>query len=400
MPLSSATTTARSSKNTQMPPICLTDCSVVCAAGEKNDLLQGLHDCPQNVMSLDATLLRDRSGYFGMLQSPKIPQESSVGRTNGLLRYLADQMSDTIKRLQSDYQAHRIAVIVGTTTTGIREVEKLPLEQVDYHRHQELAAVSEDLMNYCKLQCPNLVVSTACTSGAKALGLARRLIQTGWCDAVLVGASEALTSLTCQGFAAMESYAEDYCRPFQPGRDGINIGEGAALFALERAKRGIALSGFAESSDAWHESAPDPEGKRPEIAIREALLDAGITTKDIDYINLHGTGTRLNDAMEAKVINRVFGVNTPVSSTKPVTGHTLGVAGALEAAILWLLIKQSNAVRLPPHHGAENYDPSLPEINLVKTTDELPRRVNAALSVSFAFGGHNTALVLSRIDAG
>lgn len=390
---------SRLKKNIETPNVCITDCTVTCVAGENEGLLQGLHALPQSVMTLDSTILSDRAGYFGKIREKNIPREKDIGRTNGLLCYLADQMADTIKRLRSDYQSHRILIIIATTTTGMKEIEAQPFEQIDYHRQQELAAVSENLMRYCKLQCPNLVVSTACTSGAKVLGLARMFIRLGLCDAALAGGSETLNRLTCRGFESIESYAENYCRPFQPDRDGINIGEGAALFVLERADSGIALSGFAESSDAWHESAPEPEGIGPESAIRSALLDARITPENVDYINLHGTGTRLNDAMEAKVIHRIFGTNTPASSTKSVTGHTLGLAGSLEAAILWLLVKHPTAVELPPHHGAENYDPDLPKINVVRTTDNPPCSVNTALSTSFAFGGHNTALVLTRINA-
>ena len=350
-------------------------------------------------MRLDSNLLQERDGYFGMVNLPEIYEAGNLARTCGILRYLADQMADTVERLKSCYRSDRIAVLIGTTTTGIREVEsKESVTRVNYHGHQELAAVSEDLANYCGLQGPNMAISTACTSGAKALGLARRLLNTGWCDAVLAGGSESLNRLTCQGFDSLESYAMGYCKPFQPDRDGINIGEGAALFTVEKENSGIALSGFSESSDALHESAPDPNGVGATTAIKSALADAGIEANELDYINLHGTGTRLNDAMEARVMHNIFGSKIPASSTKSVTGHTLGAAGAVEAAILWLLLNQSSPVPLPPHHGAENYDQTLPRINLVKTKDNPRCVVKAALSTSFAFGGHNTALILKRLD--
>lgn len=379
--------------------VLLTDCNVICAAGGKSNLLQGLHQTPQEVMRLDPNLLRDRHGYFGMIDLPESFDDQNLARTCGILRYLADQMADALERLKSCYRADRVAVIVGTTTTGVREVEsQKSISQIDYHRHHELAAVSEYLANYCGFRGPNLVVSTACTSGAKALGLARGLIKAGWCDAVLAGASESLNHLTCQGFESIESYSMGYCKPFQPDRDGINIGEGGALFTMEKGDCGIALSGFSESSDAHHESAPDPKGVSATTAIRSALGDAGFSPNEIDYINLHGTGTRLNDAMEAKVVRQIFAPEIPASSTKALTGHTLGAAGAVEAAILWLLLNQSSPVQLPPHHGAENYDQTLPQINLVSDKNNSPRTVNAALSTSFAFGGHNTALILSRVD--
>ena len=383
----------------QSSTVLLTDCNVICAAGSKADLLQGLHQTPQEVLRLDQNLLQERSGYFGMVELPKSYGGNSVSRTCSILHYLADQMGDTVERLRSSYKSSRVAVIIGTTTTGIREVEsRESVSQIDYHGHQEMAASSEDLATYCGFQGPNMVISTACTSGAKALGLARALINAGWCDAVLAGASESLNCLTCQGFERLESYSMDYCRPFQPGRDGINIGEGAALFAVEKGCSGILLAGFAETSDAWHESAPDPKGNGAAAAITSALTDAGIDPDELDYINLHGTGTRLNDAMEAGVINGIFGAKVPASSTKSVTGHTLGAAGAVEAAILWLLLDQSSPVQLPPHHGAENYDQELPQINLIKMENNPPRTIKTALSTSFAFGGHNTALILTRVD--
>lgn len=384
--------------------IFLTDCGVICAAGDKADLLRGLHRNPQEVMRLDANLLQGRAGYFGMLDLPATRQDHSnhsnhASRTCKILHHLAGQMSDTVQRLKSCYRANRIAVLIGTTTTGIRETESMQsVAQVDYHNHQELAAVAEDLARYCGFRGPNMVISTACTSGAKALGLARQLIDAGWCDAALAGGSESLSRLTCQGFQSLESYSQGLCKPFQPDRDGINIGEGAALFAVEKGDRGIALSGFAESSDAWHESAPHPDGDCAAAAIYSALADANIVPSELDYINLHGTGTKLNDAMEAKVIHRIFGDKIPASSTKSVTGHTLGAGGAVEAAVLWLLLSQPCMVPLPPHHGAENYDPSLPRINLVKASDNPARTIRATLSISFAFGGHNTALILTRID--
>ena len=382
----------------EFPNVLLTDCNVICAGGGKEDLLRGLHRTPQEVMGLEHGLLRERQGYFGVISLPETYTARNLARTCGILRYLADRMADTVERLKSRYRSDRVAVLIGSTTTGIREVEaQKSIKRIDYHGHQELAAVSEDLANYCGFRGPNMVISTACTSGAKALGVARRLIDAGFCDAALAGGSESLNRLTSQGFESLESYAMGYCKPFQPDRDGITIGEGAALFVLEKGNGGIALSGFAESSDAWHESAPDPKGESAAAAINSALADAGVHSNELDYINLHGTGTRLNDKMEAGVIHRIFGAKVPVSSTKPVTGHTLGAAGAVEAAILWLLLEHPSPMSLPPHHGAENYDQSLPQINLIKAGDNPPRTINTALSISFAFGGHNTAVVLTRL---
>ncbi len=381
----------------QTQSVVLSDCKVICAAGDTSTLLQGLHKAPEEVLTIDSGFLRDGPGYFGKIELPENLLHPNLARISGILQYLTDQMVATIDRLKTSYRSDRIAVIIGTTTTGIREVEsRESVSKVDYHNHQEISAAADDLANYCGINGPNIVISTACTSGAKALALGRTLLRAGWCDAVMVGASESLNRLTCQGFESLESYSTDCCKPFQPNRDGINIGEGGALFTMEKGFEGIALAGFSESSDAWHESAPDPKGIGAANAIRSAMLDANFDIKDIDYINLHGTGTRLNDAMEADVVHRIFGATTPASSTKTVTGHLLGAAGAVEAAILWLLLNRPTEVPLPPQHGVENVDQSLPRINLVNRADNPARKINGALSTSFAFGGHNTALILSR----
>lgn len=382
--------------------VILTDCKVITSAGNNESLLNGLHQSPVDVMKSDNFLLNGRMGYFGKIDSRLFAGIDSepCSFTSLILKYLACEMSETIERLSQSYSSDRIAVVIGTTTTGIREVEsKTFLSQVNYHQHQEMAAVAENMASYCGFSGPNIVVSTACTSGSKALGLARDLIRSGWCDAAIAGASESLNRLTCQGFASLESYASSYSKPFQRLRDGINIGEGGALFAVERGDVGISLSGFAETSDAWHETAPDPKGINASIAIRLALSDANLNAEDIDYINLHGTGTKLNDAMESKVVSEIFGDKVAVSSTKPVTGHVLGAAGAVEAAILWMILNQNGPVRLPPQYGAEFYDPELPNINMVDRNNNSPRCVSSALSTSFAFGGHNTALILTKLGA-
>ncbi len=380
----------------------LTHCEVVCAGGEGGALLDGLAAPPAGSLHQRTGILRERAGHFGIVKEPPPLEKGGVGRTTVLLHHVADKLSMAIEALKGRYDADRIGVIIGTTTTGIDLVESASsINDVDYHGCQELAAISRDLADYLGLKGPDTVVSTACTSGARALGLARRLIAGGWLDAAVAGGAECLTRMTCQGFDALESYAANRCRPFQAVRDGINIGEAAALFVVEPAAgdgTAIRLSGYGESSDAFHESAPDPEGRGAESAIRSALADANLQPGDIDYVNLHGTGTSLNDRMEAGVMARLFGPDVPLSATKAVTGHTLGAAGAVEAAILWHLLARGETA-LPPQHGVENYDPELPALNMVRQGGATVV-LRHALSTSFAFGGHNVALVLSRDDGG
>ena len=211
------------------------------------------------------------------------------------------------------------------------------------------------------------MVSTACSSSAKAFASARRLIELGVADAAIVGGVDGRCRFAMNGFHALGALSVGRCRPLAPDRDGINLGEGVALFALERAREGadVFLAGVGERSDAYHATSPDPGGTGAEISMREALADAGLSPSDIDYVNLHGTGTRANDDMEMKAVGRVFAhaAHPPrCESTKSLTGHCLGAAGAVEAAICWLLVRSGRARR--------------------------------ALSSSFAFGGSNACVAL------
>ena len=376
----------------------LSDCAVITSAGNTGNLLSGLQRSPEESMRYDDFFLNGEPRFFGKIDLPRIVDYTVCSRTCAFLRYLVDELSDTVDRFRRTYRSDRLAIIIGTTTTGIREVEaQSNLQNIQYHEQQELAAVSAYVADYCGFSGPNIVVSTACTSGAKALTMAQNLIQSGWCDAAIAGAAESLNRLACQGFDSLDSYASGYSKPFQANRDGITIGEGGALFAMEKGKSGVTILGAAETTDAWHETAPDPEGTHASHAIISALNVAGMQPCEVDYVNLHGTGTKLNDAMESKVVNEIFGNQIASSSTKPVTGHTLAAAGAVEAAIGWLLLTSNEQVHLPPHHGAENYDPDLAKIKLIDKENNPPCIINSVLSTSFAFGGHNIALLLSNV---
>jgi 3-oxoacyl-[acyl-carrier-protein] synthase-1 len=246
-------------------------------------------------------------------------------------------------------------------------------------------------------------VSTACTSSAKALISGARLLRAGLADLVLAGGVDTLTRFTVAGFSALEAVSRERCLPFSQNRKGINIGEAAALFMMSREKPEmpvipITLSGWGESSDGHHISTPDPSGAGAKLAINEALsrakIGANISADAIGYVNLHGTATQQNDAMESKVMAEIF-PGVPMSSTKPFTGHTLGSAGALEAAICWLTLTDDDR-RLPPQLWDNVPDAALPPLNLVAPNTQSPLPVSRALSTSFAFGGSNAALILER----
>jgi 3-oxoacyl-[acyl-carrier-protein] synthase-1 len=242
---------------------------------------------------------------------------------------------------------------------------------------------------------PVYAISTACSSGAKALASAKRLITSGLCDAVIAGGVDTLCRLTVQGFSALEAVSDEVCNPFSKNRNGINIGEAAALFVISKSEQGVLLRGIGESSDAYHISAPQPEGEGAAQCMQQAINDAGIQAAEIDYVNLHGTATVLNDQMEARAVNRVLGNDVLCSSTKPFIGHTLGAAGAIEAAICWLTLTDESGFT-PIHRWDGEWDRNLPELNLAHASTST-KSINRVLSNSFAFGGNNIALVMERI---
>jgi 3-oxoacyl-[acyl-carrier-protein] synthase-1 len=327
-------------------------------------------------------------------------------RNNQLLLAALAQIKSDIDEAITAFGRDRIGIVIGSSTSGIAEGEAALAEKMhhgvwpaDYHyRQQEIGSPAEFLARFLELPGIAYTVSTACSSSAKTLGSARQLLELDLCDAVICGGSDSLCKLTLNGFTALEAMSPARCEPFAANRNGINIGEGAALFLMVKNKYGdgILLAGIGESSDAHHISAPHPDGTGAEAAMRAALADAGIDVHAINYINLHGTATPLNDAMESAAVSRVFGENTPCSSTKPLTGHTLGAAGATEAALCWLLLSDVNSNRmLPAQINTATPDGTLAKIKLLRTTETLPNeKILRMLSNSFAFGGSNAAVIL------
>jgi 3-oxoacyl-[acyl-carrier-protein] synthase-1 len=235
---------------------------------------------------------------------------------------------------------------------------------------------------------PAYGISTACTSSAKAIASGARLLKSGMVDLVIAGGVDSLCNFTVAGFSSIESISKDRCNPFSVNRSGINIGEGCALFLMSREESDISLTGWGESSDGYHISAPEPNGIGATLAINSALKMANMCETQIQYINLHGTATYQNDLMEANLINRL-NFKALVSSTKSLTGHTLGAAGAIEAAICCLTLTDNG--RLPPHIWDGSYDPELPILNIA---NPLPNAPKVVMTNNFAFGGNNTSLIL------
>ncbi|MGZ2744423.1 beta-ketoacyl-[acyl-carrier-protein] synthase family protein [Burkholderia stagnalis] len=325
-------------------------------------------------------------------------------RNNRLLLAALAQVASAVEAAVARYGPARVGVVIGTSTSGIRAAEEAFAHRAatgampaafDY-RQMEIGTAAPFVKAALGLAGPAYTLSTACTSSAKAFAAARRLLRLRLCDAVVVGGADSLCELTMQGFASLESVSAARTNPMSRNRCGINVGEGAAVFVMRRDEGEIRLAGVGESSDAHHISAPDPEGGGAEAALREAIADAGVTPSAIGYVNLHATATRHNDAMEARVMARVFPDGVPASGTKPMTGHTLGAAGATELAFAWLTLARD--IALPVHVWDGEADPALEPLDLVQTSRRLggDGRGQYAMSNSFAFGGSNASLVLGR----
>ncbi|HBS79144.1 MAG TPA: beta-ketoacyl-[acyl-carrier-protein] synthase II [Pseudomonas sp.] len=327
-----------------------------------------------------------------------------VTRNNQLLLAALGEIEPKLHEAISRFGPSRVGVVMGTSTSGIQEatqgIARLTrdghLPSSYHYSHQELCAPASFVSERLQLSGPSYSISTACTSSARALLSAKRLLDAGICDAVICGGVDTLCDLTLRGFSALEATSAQLCNPFSANRDGINIGEAAAVFLMTRERSPIALLGGGASSDAHHISAPDPQGLGAIESMSKALSSAGTLPEQIRYLNLHGTATRHNDAMESLAVAKVFPTGVPCSSTKPLTGHTLGAAGALEAAFCWLTLSEHNPEQLlPPHRWDGEHDTDLPQLNLTAVgTNAVASRPRRMMSNSFAFGGNNISLIL------
>jgi 3-oxoacyl-[acyl-carrier-protein] synthase-1 len=327
-------------------------------------------------------------------------------RNNRLLLAAVEEIRTDIQQEIQRWGSSRIGVVLGTSTSGIGEGESAVQWNLDqgvwpegYHyRKQEIGRIATFLSEYLELAGPAFTVSTACTSSGRALMSARNLLRHDLCDAVITGGVDSLCKLTVNGFSALEAISQDICNPMSINRNGINIGEGAALFILRREPSHVKLMGAGESSDAFHISSPDPQGRGAKAAMRAALEDAFLMPEELNYVNLHATATLKNDEMESQAMDRIFPNSIPCSGTKPLTGHTLGAAGAIELAFCWLTINRefNPELLLPPHRWDGEVDPSLPDLSLVKEGDMITGDMSriVCMSNSFAFGGSNVSLII------
>ncbi|CAM5795247.1 beta-ketoacyl-[acyl-carrier-protein] synthase family protein [Rhizobacter fulvus] len=390
-----------------MSPLAITACTLTTALGAGNAATLAALQAQRTGLApvrFENLPLPTWTGEVEGVDTVALPADlSDFDCRNNRLAWLGlqqDGLRDAVAAARARWGARRVGVFLGTSTSGLLQTEHayrrrgadgaLPAD-FRYGPTQNTFSVADFAARALGLDGPAWVVSTACSSSAKVFGNAARLIEAGLIDAALVGGVDSLCLTTLYGFNSLELLSTQICRPWDAARDGLSIGEAAAFALLERdattPPQGWML-GLGESNDGYHMSTPHPEGAGAIAAMRAALADAGLAPSDIDYINLHGTATPSNDAAEDAAVGTVFGTATPCSSTKGATGHTLGAAGGVEAAIALLAMRHG---LMPGGLNVQQRDPALHLDYLVANRVSPVRRV---LSNSFGFGGSNASLVL------
>lgn len=376
---------------------------------------------------LDATQAALSGGVSGLrpCRFPEAPLATFVGEVAGLdniaveldgrfdcrnnrlaaLALAQDGFRDKVAAARARYRSERIGVFLGTSTSGILATElayrrrnpatgALPAE-FDYAKTHNTFSLAEFARRELELDGPTAIISSACATTAKVFASAARMIAAGFCDAAIVGGADSLCGTTLYGFRSLGLIAEEPCRPFDRARSGISIGEGAGFALVEKLDReppddAVLLLGVGESTDAYHMSTPHPEGLGAQIAMAQALRAAGLRPEDIDYVNLHGTGTAIGDAAEDQAVVRLFGQRTPCSSTKGFTGHTLGAAGIVEAVICFLAMSLGV---MPGSPHTRNVDPAF-RCHYLRESSR--GRIDRVMSNSFGFGGTNCSVIFGR----
>ncbi len=363
----------------------------------------GLAPCAFETVTLD-TCVGEVAGVDDAPLPASLREFECRNNRLALLGLGQDGFAEAVKRAASRHGRERVGVFLGTSTSGILETE-LAYRQRDpvsgalpahfryrgAHNSFSLAAFAQQAL---QLSGPAVVISCACSSSAKVFASARRAIEAGLIDAAVVGGVDSLCLTTLYGFHSLQLVSRTPCRPFDVARDGISIGEAAAFALLERPGAGldanaVLLLGVGESSDAYHMSAPHPQGLGARAAMLQALEAAALAPGDIEYINFHGTGTPSNDEAEARAVTGVLG-QVPGSSTKGATGHTLGAAGALEAVICALALQHGV---MPAGVNTSEVDPAL-AVHYLR--DNRAARLSRVMSNSFGFGGSNCSLIFGR----
>ena len=363
----------------------------------------GLKPCDFETVALD-TWIGEVPGVDAVQLPAALRHYDCRNNRLALLGLRQDGFEDAVRQAKDQYGAQRVGVFLGTSTSGMLQTELAYRERAasqgplptwfHYDETQNTYSVAAFVRDHFGLTGPAFVVSTACSSSAKVFANAQRMIDAGLIDAAVVGGVDSLCLTTLYGFHSLQLLSPQPCMPWGEGRKGISIGEAAAYALLTRVPSdvpdgAVLLRGTGESSDAYHMSAPHPQGLGAQLAMQAALRDAGLQPQQIDYINLHGTATPSNDAAEDQAVSAVFGPHTPpASSTKGHTGHTLGAAGGMEAVICALALSHQLA---PGGCHTQALDPQL-RTPYLQANRALPLR--QVLSNSFGFGGSNSCLIL------
>jgi 3-oxoacyl-[acyl-carrier-protein] synthase-1 len=398
---------------------------VCCAGANREELFAAV--CRGDTRGIQPLSVRsggaDRRFLAGRVKEtvcPPLPRGAypacslSESRLFAITAAALEQLRVDVEAVIAAYGPDRIGVIAGTCDNGSEF--SFPAHRAFFSdggfpagygiRFQSAPLIAEFIASYYGISGPCFTVATACASSAGAIVKAAEFIESGICDAVIAGGADLVSDTVLLGFSALEAVSDELTNPFSVNRKGITLGEGAAFFVMCKNSRGadagplIELLGWGESADAHHMTAPAPGGEGAASAMRQALSRSGLGGGAVDYINLHGTGTPLNDPMEAAALNAVFAGAVPqASSTKPVTGHTLGAAGALELAICWMTLAAAatpDSGKLPLHCWDGAADPAIPAITLVGGDTAVTPKI--CMSNSFAFGGCNTSLLIGRKD--
>lgn len=391
----------------------------ICALGKgHNTLSAALFNTspPSGIAHVSSHLSGQKMMYLGAVLSeyavindlPYDTPEQFKNKNNALIYQVFSAVQTQWQQISVGVPKHRIAVILGSSNVGIAcgeqaiaAVERVGSLPPQYEYQQQEYGNPALFLSWLLGSCgPAYTISTACSSSAKAFISGARLLQQNLCDVAIVGGSDVLSQLTANGFLSLEAVDGGRCQPFAAQRKGIHLGEAASLFALSREPSNIRLSGWGEASDAYHMAAPQPDGLGAEQSMRNALTHAHLSAEEIDYLNLHGTATAQNDAMEARAVSRVFAnTHTQMSSTKPLTGHTLGAAGAIEAMLCCLILSQAEGLHkksLPIHWIDGDIDKTLPNLSFVTSETHQVSNIQHIMSNSFGFGGSNASLIFSR----
>lgn len=397
-----------------MSEIFLSKPGVACAAGiSAEELWNSVTDGNQG--GIKKIVSYSGKEFFAARLNDSLLKKSSARydmRIFQIAEIALNQIAADVQKAKEKFGAGRIAVCVGSCDNGTEfsfaahkkffdggnfpEGYSLEIQGADF----AATFVSEKF----SLGGVSLAFSTACSSGACAIIKAAQLLECGAADAVVAGGMDIASDTVLLGFDSLEAVSPQITNPFSRNRRGITLGEGASFFVMTREKisgNSVRLLGWGESSDAHHMTSPDPSGEGASRAMEAALKNAGISADEIDYVNLHGTGTKLNDSMESSAMKKIFGENSvPASSTKPLTGHTLGAAGALEAAVCFMAIEKNSFAEnsvLPVHVWDGESDGETAGVNLVQKNQRFGR-IKKCMTNSFAFGGSNASLILGAAE--